>query len=207
LDLKTRRLNEVKNLSKTCSGILVDPHDPLDGAFFAYSRELVLRGLRRTLQIVDTQRGKVLHTVPDVDLFTLSRDERLIALAEAERGQVKVRVTPHNNVGHKDEISYAPGASVTLLNSATGEQTLKLDVAGCDVWAMAFSPDSKILAATSGWDTGQVHVYDVASGKELHTLTTPPLRTPVLAFTPDGSNVITEMLGTSVLLWDIPKLP
>lgn len=72
---------------------------------------------------------------------------------------------------------------------------------------MAFSPDSKILAATTGWETGQVRFFEVATGKEVYTLTTPPLRTPAIASTPDGSKVITGMLDTSVRIWDIPKLP
>jgi WD40 repeat protein len=68
---------------------------------------------------------------------------------------------------------------------------------------MAFSPDGKTLAATSGWETGEIHLYDVASGREARTIVAPPLRSPALAFTPDGSRLVSGMADGSILVWDV----
>jgi WD40 repeat protein len=72
---------------------------------------------------------------------------------------------------------------------------------------MAFSPDGKALAATTGWEEGRIHLYEVATGKETRTITTPPLRKSVIAFTPDGSRIVSGMADTSVLVWDLRSDP
>lgn len=76
-------------------------------------------------------------------------------------------------------------------------------VEGREVWAMAFSPDGKTLAATSGWESGRIHLYNVATGKETRTINGPAFRSPALAFTPDGSRLVTGMADGSVLVWDL----
>jgi WD40 repeat protein len=78
-----------------------------------------------------------------------------------------------------------------------------MTVEGSEVWALAFSPDGKTLAATTGWDSGQIHFFDVASGKETRTIESPPLRSPALAYTPDGSRLVSGMADGSILVWDV----
>ena len=72
---------------------------------------------------------------------------------------------------------------------------------------MAFSPDGRTLAATTGWETGQIHFYEVATGREVRTIDTPAIRTKALAFSPDGSKIICGMADTSVLVWDVLRKP
>jgi WD40 repeat protein len=68
----------------------------------------------------------------------------------------------------------ASGA-LRLLNDETGRETLEIAVASSEVWATAFSPDGKTLAATTGWGTGRAHLDDVATGQEtrLHSSGSP----------------------------------
>ena len=92
---------------------------------------------------------------------------------------------------------------IVLVDTDTSAERIKIDVTGSEVWSLAFSPDSKTLAATSGWETGQTHLYEVATGKEIRTINTPAIRTPALTFSPDGSKLVCGMADTSVLIWDL----
>ena len=96
---------------------------------------------------------------------------------------------------------------ITLLDVETLEERHRIEVMGSEVWSLAFSPDSKTLAATTGWETGQIHLYDVATGKEFRTIATPAIRTPALTFTPDGSQLVCGMADTSALMWDLKATP
>ncbi|HZW30193.1 MAG TPA: WD40 repeat domain-containing protein [Isosphaeraceae bacterium] len=90
--------------------------------------------------------------------------------------------------------------TIVLLDSRTGQERLRIAVPDSEVWALAFSPDGTTLAATVGWERGQIRLYEVATGREVRTITTPPTRTPALAFTPDGSRLVAGMADTSVLI-------
>jgi WD40 repeat protein len=80
-------------------------------------------------------------------------------------------------------------------------------VPGSEVWALAFAPDGKTLAATTGWETGQIHLYDVASGNETRTIDAPSLRSPALAFTPEGGRLVSGMADGSIVIWDVRAKP
>ena len=79
--------------------------------------------------------------------------------------------------------------------------------AGIRSLGLAFAPDGKTLAATTGWETGRIRFYDVASGKETRTIDTPSLRSPALAYTPDGSRLVSGMADGSILVWDVSPRP
>jgi WD40 repeat protein len=63
-----------------------------------------------------------------------------------------------------------------------------------------FTPDGKTLVAEAGDNT--IHVWDVASGKELRQLVH---RGPIIAaaFTPDGKTLATGCVDNAVRLWDV----
>src|SRR5262249_15333413 len=75
---------------------------------------------------------------------------------------------------------------------------------GQAVWALAQSPDGKLLA--TGADGGLVRVWDAAAGRLLRkvTHTTVTARSPVsgLAFTPDGASLLTADGNGLVCVWD-----
>jgi WD40 repeat protein len=94
------------------------------------------------------------------------------------------------------------------LDSESGKEKLQIEVPGSEVWALAYSPDGKTLAATTGWDKGQIRLYDAATGKQTQLINCAPLRTSAFAFAPDGQRIATGMTDTSVLVWDLqPKPP
>ena len=94
-----------------------------------------------------------------------------------------------------------------MLDSTDLKEKQRIEIPQSDVWSLAFSPDNKTLAATTGWETGRIHLYEVATGKEFRTMETPPIRTPALTFTPDGSQLVCGMADTSVLMWDLNARP
>lgn len=68
------------------------------------------------------------------------------------------------------------------------------------VFSVAFSPNGKVLAA-GAWD-GTVHVWEVASGKEIHKFheTNGPIR--ALAFSPDGKILACDGKDSDIVLRD-----
>ena len=96
---------------------------------------------------------------------------------------------------------------ISLVDATTCRELRQIDVPGSEVWALAFSPDSKTLAATSGWETGQIHFYEVATGREIRKIDTPAIRTSALTFSPDGTKLFCGMADTSVLVWAVENKP
>ena len=84
---------------------------------------------------------------------------------------------------------------VKLWELATGRETLNLPGHSLDVYNVAFSPDGRRLASSSGqWSSdkgGEVKIWDLAAGREL--LSFRPHTTPIwsVAFSPDGRRLAT----------------
>jgi WD40 repeat protein len=69
--------------------------------------------------------------------------------------------------------------------------------------ALAVSPDGKWLAAPDGL---AIRIWDVASGKEVDTLSGHTGAILSLAFAPDGRTVISGSEDTTALIWDVSHL-
>jgi len=74
------------------------------------------------------------------------------------------------------------------------------------VSAMAFSPDStKIAVARRGGDSGTIDLYDLATGRRVARIERLGYwisLSDVLAFTPDGKQIVAPQTDTTVLVWD-----
>jgi RNA polymerase sigma factor (sigma-70 family) len=82
---------------------------------------------------------------------------------------------------------------------------------GTGVYAVAFSPDDKLLASAS--DDGSIKIWDTTSGKELKTLAAHQDMTVSLTFSPDGQSLASTSWNFrgadkrqpgAIRLWDVP---
>ncbi len=185
----------------------VEPDHPMKemltaATFFAGGRMLALTASGSVLHVVDVASGKATGHVREAKLVAVSADERTLAVTRNGMHDTSRRV---DNDRQRDFVKTS--ATIVLVGAGTSREIHRMEVAASDVWSLAFSPDSKTLAATTGWETGQIHLYEVATGKEFRTIETPAIRTPALTFTPDGSQLICGMADTSVPVWDLqPQL-
>ena len=97
-----------------------------------------------------------------------------------------------------------------LWDATTGEESWRLDAKDKSVFGVAFSPDGK-RAATAGVSNDDhlaVHIWDLASGKEVHSFAPIPNRqfgaaTGDVQFSPDGGKLLIVFTGDeSALLLD-----
>jgi WD40 repeat protein/serine/threonine protein kinase len=96
------------------------------------------------------------------------------------------------------------GAVVRLWQVATGQLVFTARVPGdTPAWSVAFSPDGKTLA--SGLESGEVRLFDVASGWQLATLAGHGGRVRWLGFHPDGRSLVVAgaLTENAVFVWDL----
>ena len=199
-DFQTGLLAIDNDLSATNAGSLTGSQENImAGTFLSGGRRLCVSGIMHGLQIAEIETGKMLYTVPKKWHFTFSHDERLLAVWKGSHAETNVRL----GVGIGGGVSHATRSTIFLLNGETGQEQFQIDVPDSSVWALAFSPDDKTIAWTTGWAEGQIHLYDLATHKETRTINTPAQRTSALAFTPDGSHLLSGMADTSVLVWEV----
>jgi WD40 repeat protein len=74
-----------------------------------------------------------------------------------------------------------------------------------DPCALAFSPDSRVLASAAKDET--VRLWDLTSGKLIHTFTGHHTRIWSIAFSPLGRFVASTAADGTVKLWDTHSIP
>ncbi len=177
------------------------------GMFLDGGRKAAVVGVVSGLHVLDLEARKELYRNPGACLLAATTDRRTLAIARSGTDQVIRRVgwvgPSQSTMMVKQDIS----GTIALLDAQAGKETITIEVPGSEVWALAFAPDGKTLAATTGWETGRIHFYDVASGKETRTIDTPSLRSPALAYTPDGSRLVSGTADGSILVWDVSPRP
>ncbi len=202
--VKDRRIEREISLNSLLEPIEIQPEIAESfhrASFFANGRKLAAFARHSGLHIVDVESGKEAGRVRDAELVAFSPDGHTLAITR--RGS-KDR---YKRLGDGDDIYVSTNGAIVLLDADSCRERHQIEIAGSDVWALAFSPDGKTLAASTGWETGQIHLYDVATGTEVRTIDTPAIRTPVLTFSPDGSKLVCGMADTTVLLLDIGAKP
>ncbi len=99
-----------------------------------------------------------------------------------------------------EQFSKSTPAQLRLYDLNRKEELLRLLVSNGLVTALAFHPDGQTLAAV-GYNTGEVRVVDLKSGRERYTLTMPSHPTGV-AFSPDGRRLAVTGFENLVRLYD-----
>jgi WD40 repeat protein/serine/threonine protein kinase len=155
-------------------------------AFSPDSKVLACGGERGSLLLWDAATGVVLHslTPPDVKAtqVAFSPDGTLLAAG----GQF-------NN-----------DAVVRIWNVATGQLVFTSRTpGGWNAWSVAFSPDGNTLAA--GLESGEVRLFDLATGWQVATLPGRGGRVRWLGFHPDGRSLVVAgaLADNNVFVWDL----
>ena len=127
----------------------------------------------RTLASADVRNGIVLWEVPDASNLRTWPTRRADSLTFSPDGMTVAACLPD-----------AHGA-VMLLDHFRGRQRRGFDFAT----VLTFSPDGRSLA--TGGDDGRVHLWELATGKELHCLDAHSGVVCQVAFAPDGKSLAT----------------
>jgi RNA polymerase sigma factor (sigma-70 family) len=122
-------------------------------------------------------------------------------------------------VGGKDEftsVMFSPDArllvtasldgSAQLWDALSGKEVRRLET-GAPVYAAAFSPDGKVLATAGGerGKSGEVILWDVATGKEMDAIRGRPDVLVTAALSPDGRVLAYGSRDGTVSVWDIAQ--
>jgi WD40 repeat protein/serine/threonine protein kinase len=176
-------------------------------AFAPCGRYLVSGGAGGTVRMWEAATGRALGVYPKHDkpvgTVVFNRDPDGPRLASADVGQTvwlwhlsaAGELTPDREPIRLDQ----PGSRAS---------TRELAVLGGSrraITSLAFSPDGRRLAAVS--PDRPVQLWDVATGREVLTLTDTPYRPAGVAFAPDGRHLVLTTAEGLVAVWDSQFLP
>jgi WD40 repeat protein len=151
------------------------------------------------LNTVATSAGLVLEQKKIVKLWDLSTGTELRTFERTFGGVRSLALSPN---GTTLAIGLY-GDSVELWDVSTGKplRTLKQEEGSARGLSVAFSPDGKSLATSSG-NGHTVKLWDVSTGTQLRTLDLKLLGFDLFVFSPDGKTLACGGFGT-VKLWDV----
>ncbi|MBT4725898.1 MAG: hypothetical protein HOB29_13115 [Planctomycetaceae bacterium] len=165
-------------------------------------------------QILEANTGKELHKFRSSQLedsFTFSPDGKLIASMDGKSHMIRIRDFNTGKllktlVGTRNHtfIAYSPDSKRIVSGTIPIQERYKDDVFG----------GRKFTTNTTGeiYTTGEIEIWDVGTGKELHKLETTKLKTTAInciAYSPNGQRIvggcITNMLSYSGTKNRIPQ--
>jgi RNA polymerase sigma factor (sigma-70 family) len=196
----------------------------LGASFTPDGNTLLTWGIDETIRFWDTRSGKALRQIDGKGWIVrkLSPDGKFLAIQKTGAGQILhlVDVATVKEVrqltqsGDVSGVAFSPDEKIlavacgavgkpgriTLWEPASGQKLGTLTDPKDAVFALAFSPDSKVLASAGYGKT--IRLWDLATKKEIREAL--PLPNPVyeLSFSRDGKTLISSGPETRVRLWD-----
>ncbi len=158
---------------------------PVYGASVGADNATLLWFARATLQTQDITSGQMGPTFSHEDFisaFALSRDGNLLVTA----------------AGGTFNGEFVP--LVYLWDARSGAKRLEIPLSA-PAWALALSSDSRLLALAVG---SQIIFYDTGTGQQVAALDGHTDTVTGLAFSPDGSALLTSSADNSVRVWLLP---
>jgi WD40 repeat protein len=155
---------------------------------------------------------------PDGRTAVVGSGEGVIRLCDLDAGKELLTLRGHASFVEAlayscDGRSLASGShdrSVRLWELATGKEVLTLSGHLRAVGAVALSPDGRLLASADGPDHGydgdeprRISVWDVASGRQVARFEGHNSSVAALAFSPDGTRLVSGQQNSTVLVWDV----
>jgi WD40 repeat protein len=142
----------------------------------------------KTLVVGDTRQGSV-------SLLDAATGAKRQQFAARVGGQPAARFSPDGKL-----LAVTNGGGVDLVDPATGQAVRRLPCPGQGFACLAFSPDGKALAV--GGADHIVHLWEVATGKEIRPPEGHQGAVTATASSPDGRTVATIGWDHTVRLWD-----
>jgi WD40 repeat protein len=190
-----------------------------DGAVFAIGRDarvaLSANGEVRDdlstekLRLWSTTTGKL---VLDIALRAKDKNayDHLTCWAAAISGDDRILASTHSRVSETLRGTMYADHTIRLAERVTGEEILTIK--GPKVYALAFSPVSRLLAAGHGNNLGFHHrkvdrditLWSTLTGQHLFTFQGHANEIACLAFAPDGKRLASGSADHTILIWQVP---
>lgn len=140
-----------------------------------------------------------------ITLFSFDLGKILATLATSDWGMDGLAFTPDDR--------FLLCGNVHVFELATGKISGTFDQHNRPVGSLAVSPKGRIVASTDGQksrpsilkDPHRVRFWDIATGRELATLSGHDANATSICYSPDGTQLITGLQDASALVWDVPK--
>jgi RNA polymerase sigma factor (sigma-70 family) len=150
-------------------------------------------------------------------LFALCEEDKTVRSWSAVTGKLLRSFPSHRFVEDSHDRTYCHAFSpdgtlmafggqmnyIALYDMTTGTESTRLSdphLAG-PISTLAFSPDGRTLVS-GDWAGGKIHFWELATGKHFRQFAGHQGRNLGLAFSPDGSLLLTADSDTTVLVWD-----
>lgn len=132
-----------------------------------------------------------------------------VCLQEADTGKELLRLADDDRPWcmafswDSKTLATAEGPLIRLWEVASGRERCRLEGSPENVFALAFSPDGRVLASGTGHRECLVCWWDVVSGKQLHRSEGHRSQVSSLLFSRDGRLLVSGGYDNTALVWDV----